>query len=165
MQAQPKMLPPYAVVTFINEVSPDGLPMTSEIPTAWLMKGNEFCWWPPVIDASHYIKKCTEPNEKKWKQHNIKFEQYCGEAHSEYFIFGRVLLNLPAVLCKKLKNSTHFYRVVNEQNRFIRCVPSTVKDQNPPEEVDSICTVHYFEFPRHARQSSQEGCGGGLHII
>lgn len=67
----------YAVVKFINDEDTAD-EVVSEIPTAWLIKENTFCKWPPEKFVAIYINKGVQPQDH-WKEYAVEVECFCSE--------------------------------------------------------------------------------------
>lgn len=63
----------YAVVHFIRSND------YSEIPSSWLIKEKNQCWWPKVKNVSQYINRNVIPDPTTWEIYDVKIEGFYGK--------------------------------------------------------------------------------------
>lgn len=62
----------YAVVHFIQDDE------YSEIPSSWLTKEKDRCWWPNVKNISQYVNRCIAPDPTTWGIYDVEVEGFYG---------------------------------------------------------------------------------------
>lgn len=62
----------YAVVHFIKSND------YSEIPSSWLTKEKNKCWWPKVKNVSQYINHSVTPDPTTWEIYDVEVEGFYG---------------------------------------------------------------------------------------